>query len=90
MVRRLQHSILILDTHKILQQSYKDAGMHILLFKFSYISLITIRLFFNDFSIKPTLSNGDWDQWTQLRDHTFYINMYAGMHYGVLATCKAI
>ena len=49
-----------------------------------------MRLFFNDFSIKPTLSNGDWDQWTQLRDHTFYINMYAGMHYGVLATCKAI
>ena len=88
MVRRPKHSILILDTHKILQQSY--AGMHILLFKFSYISLIMIRLFFNDFSIKPTLSNGDWDQWTQLRDHTFYINMYAGMHYGVLATCKAI
>ena len=49
-----------------------------------------MRLFFNDFSIKATLSNGDWDQWTQLRDHTFYINMYAGMHYGVLATCKAI
>ena len=87
MVRRLKHSILILDTHKILHQY---TGMHILLFKFSYISLITIRLFFNDFSIKATLSNGDWDQWTQLRDHTFYINMYAGMHYGVLATCKAI
>ena len=86
MVRRPKHSILILDTHKILQY----AGMHILLFKFSYISLIMIRLFFNDFSIKPPLSNGDWDQWTQLRDHTLYINMYAGMRYGVLATCKAI